>query len=419
MNGFSESNVFRAMKIKAYVILAIAAAVLTMNSCQKVPVESRAGEAIRFTVGSEGAVTKASYSGSVYDSKERIDWGMGDLIYIYCAEASEPASHYADYEVNSVATSTSAVSKAAVSPVSGDGLVWRPDTAHVFYGVYPSPNAGGAVTSIPGVNSILASIPASQPGQDSQSNGNHVLVPDLKYYMVMTAKDTVKSEDLPANAVFLEFTPLTTAIKFVLKNGIDSTLSISSVKLISGKDEVSAPIISGDFFIDLDVIATPSAEHPYGDAYTVTWNESYPFCTSPLPSSADEARDRTLTIPFSPALSLAYQKTLTFTFFLNPIQDLSDLYFQIVEASGTTRSIRLGYTDGTGVYFPRHKKSTVTGLVLKESVVLSFDPDVIPWDDERFPINPGDSTSVDPVIVDWVDGVIDSLTLTSAGSSAD
>lgn len=420
MNGYSESNVFRAMKMKANVILAIAAAALTMNSCQKVPVGSRAGEAIRFTVGSEPAVTKASYSGDDDGAKERIDWTIGDQIRIYCADASEPADLYADYLVSSVEapTSGSPVSKAAVRPVSGDGLVWSEENTHVFYGVYPSPaEIGSSVTSIIG-NVVLASIPASQPGQDSQSSGNHVVAPNLKN-MVMTSRESVKSEDLSEGDVFLHFTPLTTAIKFVLKNGTGSALSLSKVQLISGKGKATAPVISGNFDIDLDVTAVPAAVHPYGDAYTVTWNQSYPLCTRFTLDSTDEAADRTLTIPFSPALSLADQKTLTFTFFLNPVQNFSDLYFQIVETGGASRSIRLGYTDGSGVYFPRHKKSTVQGLVLEKSVVLSFDPDVIPWDDERFPINPGDSTSTDPVIVDWEDGEIDSLTLTSAGSSAD
>ena len=409
------------MKMKANVILAIAAAVLAMNSCQKVPVGSRAGEAIRFTVGSEPAVTKASYSGDDDGAKERIDWTVGDQIRIYCAEASEPADLYADYKVSSVEAPTSGnpASKAAVGPVSGDGLVWSEENTHVFYGVYPSPaETGSSVTSING-NVVLASIPASQTGTVSASGGNYVVAPNLKN-MVMTSRESVKSEDLSEGDVFLHFTPLTTAIKFVLKNGTGSALSLSKVQLISGKGKATAPVISGNFKIDLDVTAVPAAVHPYGDAYTVTWNQSYPSCTSVASlTSTDEAADRTLTIPFSSALSLADQKTLTFTFFLNPVQDFSDLYFQIVETGGASRSIRLGYTDGTGVYFPRHKKSTVQGLVLEKSVVLSFDPDVIPWDDERFPINPGDSTSAAPVIVDWEDGEIDSLTLTSAGSSAD
>ncbi|MDO5443114.1 MAG: hypothetical protein Q4G10_05535 [Bacteroidia bacterium] len=380
-------------KTKSYISAGILAAVaLSLVSCEKIVERYRSGEEIKFAVASGSVDTKASYSGAVSGIKERIDWQNGDLMRIYCAEASTPDDHYSDYSVSSVETpsSGSAVSTAHIVSSGESGLRWGEDGVdHHFYAVFPSPSAGGATQSI-SANTVTASIPASQGyvGTISQTDGNYIAAPDLKN-MVMTAKATYTTETFPDDdEVFLSFTPLTTAIQFVIKNDTGGDLKLTAVQLISGDGKTSSePVISGAFSVNLNQtgVASGTEVKPFtGNDYTITYGQDYPLCTSTAATSTDQAADRTLTISVgteAAPLTLAAGKTFTFTFFLNPVSDFNDLTFKLIKTGGNWQSTRLGYTDGDGVFFPRHKKSTVAGLLIPEGAVwhVGFYPEVINW----------------------------------------
>lgn len=370
-------------------ILPVLVAAFCFCSCKKAVLYfAEKGETVRFSVGSGCADTKASYSGVVNNNLERIDWQTGDIIRILCNEVSEPASKYADYRISEVFApeSGSSVSKARIEGIGGIGLRWG-DGDHTFYAAYPSPAMNGITKSLSG-HTVSASLPSEQKiiGDIAYTDGNYVAEPDLKN-MLMTARATYNpSSGLPDESVFLSFTALSTAIKFVIKNGTGSELDLVSLQLISGNGKTTAqPVISGSFSVDMDNISRPAPVKPFSDSdFTVSYNMDYPACSGSA-TSTDQDGERTLTINVgteSSPLVLADGKTLTFTFFLVPTHDFGDLTFKLVKAGGNWMSTRLGYTDGSGVFFPRFKKSTAEGILVPEGAkwYINFGAELVPWD---------------------------------------
>ena len=391
-------------------ILALFLAIASVTSCQdKLKTGFVKGEAVRFSVGTDAAGTKAAYSGYVIDNIERIDWEENDLIRIYCNAVSEPSDKFADYHVTSDITPDGSISKAHIEVMGGTGLSWG-EGPHTFYGVFPSPENNGVVT---GINispytlvqakssvttnidgaTVTAKLPAKQAviggvTETSLGGGNYIAAPDLKN-MLMTAKSAeYYPETGVTDEVFLSFIPLTTAIKFTIRNGTGAELDLTDVQLISGNGKTSAePVVNGTFRVDLDQtgIAAGTEVQLGGSLATITYSRDYPFCYSAV-STSTELADRTLTISVGTdedPLRLAVGKDLMFTFFLNPCHDFDDLTFKLVKADGSWMSTRLGYTDGVGLTFPRHMKSSVYGLLVPEGAQwrVSFEAYITPWDD--------------------------------------
>lgn len=134
-------------------ILALSLAVASVTSCQEKINGGGSftkGEAVKFSIGTDAADTKAVYSDvkNAAGTIERINWQTGDLIRIWCEAVSEPTSKYADYAVTSVEPSTENPEKslAHIECAGGIGLRWG-EGAHTFYGVYPSPEEDGSVTT--------------------------------------------------------------------------------------------------------------------------------------------------------------------------------------------------------------------------------------------------------------------------------
>ena len=393
------------------IILAFSMAVASVTSCQEKIRGFTKGETVRFSVGTDASGTKAAYSGQVVDKIERIDWQEGDLIRIYCGQVSEPSDKFADYRVTGDIKASGSNSTARIEGADGVGLRWG-EGSHTFYAVFPSPDNNGVVTGIDvspyasgGVKSsvttningatVTANLPADQAiiggiVETPSGSGNYLAAPDLKN-MLMTAKSNVYTPEIgiPEGTVFLSFTPLSTAIKFTIKNGTGAELALTDVQLISGNGKESAYVISGAFSVDLDQtgITADTEVQPFsGNPFKITYSRNYPLCTSEVTTSTNMA-DRTLTISVGTdeePLRLAVDKELTFTFFLNPCHHFDDLTFKLIKSGGSWMSTRLGYTDGDGVFFPRHKKSTVTGLLVSEGAQwrVSYEPDVTPWDTE-------------------------------------
>lgn len=353
-------------------VLLSAVTLLSLGSCEKkATYHFRGGDEVRFTIGSNSAETKAAYSGQTNAAGdiERIDWQEGDTIRIYCEAVSEPSEKYTDYVVTEVEESTDEISTATIQGTGKVGLRWNetPEVEHTFYAVYPSPDASGVAESIE-KNVVTANLPAVQGGK---LKGN-VVEPDMKN-MLMTAKSKLytTSVDIPEGEdVFLSFTPLTTAIEFTVTNGTAADMSLKSVELSS-----ASKALNGAFTVDMDVtgIAAGSTTKPADESLTVTYKHSYPAASAD--ATADASADaRRVSIDLASAsgdasaVEVAPNGTLTFTFFVIPTSDLEDLTFKFVKSDDSSLSMRLGYTDGSGLFFPKHAKSKVKGLVLPDKV---------------------------------------------------
>ena len=389
------------MNIKSLKIIAFfSAAALCLSACQKEGFRFREGDAVRFSVGSAG--TKAAYSGDA-GSETGINWQENDTLRIYCTAVSEPECKYADYRVSSV---ESTPSKARISGLGGVGLRWGAGE-HTFYAAWPSPAVNGITTDVI-ANTVAASLPAEQAvaGDITETtSGNYVAAPDLKN-MLMTATTTCTESTMPGDgAVFLNFTPLTTAIQFTVTNQTKAGLEIKSVSLTSA----SSPL-NGPFTVDISSSSTPEAVDTDGDGTkNITYNNNYPACQ--YTGTVSDA-SRTVTIHFDSPVELAYDEdvakcgTLTFTFFLQPCQNFDDLTFKFVKSDDSSLSTRIGYLDGTGVRFPRFMKSYVTGLFIPEGAqwTVKYGPEVLPWAEQQEALEPSPETDPMPFVTQWVTG---------------
>ena len=338
---------------KNFVALACLAALL---SCSKSLQTGKAGDPINFSSISNSAGrydSKAVYAGDKYDEgkKEHIYWAEGDVIRIYCEQASHPgsspANHYADYRVSEVLSDKSQANISLDADKNKNGLFWNdtPATEHTFYGVYPSPEVNGICSSISGAV-LTAALPQSQntlTGALTSSEGSYVLAPDLKWQLMTAGPEQYNESNFPASGtVFLTFNPLTTAIQLTLMNDNTDAITIKELALVSAGTQ-----ISGNFTIG-NVAAKSADGFP-----TVTGSGSSPLTDT----------EKTVKLEFaSPYVALGQGKTISFTFFLAPVSNVQDLTFQLVLSDGSVSKLRLGYTDGTGLLFPRCKKSSAYNI---------------------------------------------------------
>ena len=431
---FSENKSKFDMKAHNIIksVLALSLAVVAVSSCQEKIGGSGfvKGEAVRFSIGTDVTDTKAAYSGQGTTTIERINWEPGDLIRIYCGAVSEPEEKFADYVVTEIVSNEGAVSKARIGHTSlGQlGLRWG-EGPHTFYAVYPSPEDDGSIATGISINPyanggtkstvsqsieghiVRAELPAAQAviGSITTSEDDATLkiaAPDLKN-MLMTAKSNTYTEASGiTDEVFLSFIPLTTAVQFTITNQTGKNIKVKSVSLISGNGKATAPAINGAFNVDIDNSLRPAPINL--GASTITYSRDYPSCMrdASLETTVDLSL-RTSTISFDSPVPLAYDAEaadagkLTFTFFLTPTCNFDDITFKIVmtDSDGSnTRwmSTKLGYTDGSGVLFPRFKKTTVRGIMVPEGAqwTVKYGPIVNPW-------KPTGDTPIDPMpIVD-------------------
>ena len=390
---------------------------LAMSSCRKEVVErSLEGEEIIFTAGNAYTDTKASYSGerNSTGSVERIDWELGDQIRIYCDELAVKSGDYAVSELMGEDPTDAMKSRARIKALGEVPLQWGPATDHHFYAVYPSPNYGGssAAKSIGkdgGSVKVSASIPASQPYRGSvQADGvKYTAAPNLRN-MVMTAKAegtyTTESEIPGRDEIFLSFTPLSTAIQFTITNQTKEPLVLESVSLIS-----ASKALNGAFTVDIDNATTPG--NITVGSTTISYGREYPACTR---STTVSEAEKTVTIPFDGGVTLPYDSdksqygSLTFTFFLQPCDTISDLSFKLVKTDGSWLSTKLSYANGRGLMFPRHKKSEVTGLLIPEGAIwtVKYDPEIVPWGDEDHGvITPDPEFDPEVLVTSWEVGL--------------
>lgn len=372
-------------RIKGLVLNTLAFAVIlpALCSCRKEFFSFTPGSNVYFAVSTGAVATKASYSGAVADNKERIDWEEGDLLRIYCAVVSEPAAKYADYEVKEGSVSASgAISNAQINVKTGDiGLRWgATDAQHNFYAVYPSPALTG--TGSIGDGTMTGSIPEVQAPVSLNaiavvSDPDFTAVPDMLCEYMVAYQSVKNDEDADEKvngdgAVFLKFKPIVTAIEFTITNdqSTDAVLNIKNIQLTSAAHD-----IAGTFSANLNGLNVEGT--------------AYPECTS-------TSTGKTVTMDFTNIPDYDYSgnseisgskkyvsvekgQTLRFTMFLKPEYsdhspvDVDDLTFKVVKADDSWVSTKLAYNDAgkTGVAFPCHKKSYVSGILVPEGAQWS------------------------------------------------
>ena len=385
----------------------LSAFVLLLTSCQEKErfVDVSGGDAVQFIIGSKGSeLSKAEYSGVEYttgESKkvEKIYWKKGDMFRLYSEQAlasyTDENKHYADYKaLNDTDAENDWAELIQADPTDMGIRYVSGEDDYTFYGMHPSPLAGGIGTGIIKEDEKIkvTAILESEQGFVSATkddNGDWTVTPDLKW-MLMTAETSIKLSETPGGAVSLVFTPLTTAVKFTVTNDTEGEMPIKKVMLISkGTTAVPTPsAISGEFTVDIH------------GGNTVTTG-----ATTGTEVSIDLS---------SKNISLAKGKSLTFTFFLAPTKDkIDDLTFRFYKDGSSWMQTRLGYTDGSGIEFPKSKKTIVKGVMLPEGAqwTVKYAPDVDPWYPGGGDPDFKPEFSGDPIVTSWNTGIDAELNL--------
>ena len=319
-------------------ILAVATILLPMTGCQKENISR--GKAVSFHVTSGNHDTKAAYSGTVVDGYERIDWVENDLIRIWCDQASygKPGNppvianenKFADYKVVEGITANQKISEATIKKNDANNeLLWgNEETDHYFYAVYPSPATSSPWVSAMNKNTITGTVKAAQTGDGRFSDG-----------MVMVAKTgPLRPGTFDKDAVFLEFSPITTAIKFSITNGQTINFTVTKVEL-------------------------KSASHPLSGTF------SYNIGEGKVQDTSITDAEKEVSITKNQLLSADKANTYEFTFLLRPDDDLNDLSLVITTGSGTYTS---PLQNGSGAYtFTQGSKTVITGVVLEKFLTLT------------------------------------------------
>lgn len=305
------------------------------------------------------------YTGEVYayDGKdfERIDWITGDKIEIYCEEASNgPSAHY---NITSLTTgdedagTTGKGSDYAYLERQGESsLQWNGDGNHTFYAMYPSTSMfvredGTIPTVEQGIklgksgNNIVVNgtVPTSQSGTITESNGNYTIAPNMNYaYMV--AKTPANRIDNPN--VGLSFMPIVTAVEIEMIVPENTEQNVHDVLI--GEIQVTGKGIAGDFTADL-----------------TSWTTGYPTC--------ENVGDGQGTIQISTwkdnkPLTLTEGKSVKFTVFMRPGADYSNLTISYSPTgSGYIRKNLFGTDSNNNAYnvnIPRNLKTRIKNLHL-------------------------------------------------------
>lgn len=306
------------------------------------------------------------YTGEYYKvgdkNFERIDWIDGDKIEIYSAEASNGSS--AHYNITSFKTGdetagdTGKGSDYAYLERQGESsLQWNGDVDHTFYAMYPSTSMfvredvaiptveQGIKLDKSGDNIVVkGTVPTSQSGTITESNGNYTIAPNMKYaYMV--ARTTANRNDNPN--VGLSFVPIVTAVEIEMIVPENPGKDVHDVLI--AEIQVTGKGIAGDFTADL-----------------TSWEEGkYPVCTN-----VDDGQGtiQISTWKDNKPLTLTDGKSVKFTVFMRPGADYNNLTVSYSPTgSGYIRKNLFGTDSNNNAYnvnIPRNLKTRIKNLHL-------------------------------------------------------
>jgi len=380
------------------IFIYISAALLVLFSCEKISTffPRTPGSDIVFGPSSNhGVNTKASYSGSLYSGYERIDWADGDVIRIFCKEASAPAStKYADYKIISDSTrysGVSSLSKITLDPSCLEGLQWGTGL-HKFSALCPAPGQGESGTSVyeDSVKCFLPDVQtySSISYRKTGSKSPNALINDNYLYLAGHGEANTSGEGVP---VALYFDPAVTTFEFTLQNDYASgnamTIKKAGITTESGK-------LVGTYKIRVAEIDGEDRALKASDVDTTGIGGS-----------------NKITMNFSPTLSIAHGDSLTFTLFAQPHNDITKLTFWLVDSSDKVRSFKFKYSDpskGTDgwVDFKALHKAKIRGIMTPEGAgwTINLLPVVAPWNNDNHYDEEMDSgISLDTPVVEWID----------------
>ena len=377
----------KSLTSRAASVLA-AAVVLVAVSCGKELARScEPGDEVQFRVAGSCSAqgTKAAYDGT---NDLQINWQDDDEVRIVCAQCSETqdALYKAVY-----AQSNGQAGLELVSP--SIGLRWGGSTtSHNFYAAYPGSR------SISG-NTLSAIVNPAQGGGtiSEDASGNWTVAPSMSNMALVSKMTALPTSD----ALTFDFTPLTTAIKMTITNKRGAAMNVKSISL---EATATGMCLSGSYSADLDgTWAAPSdvCTNSWTTPATFAYANTYPACTGltgggtivSIATPASASRDY---------ITVAVDKTLTATFFIQPTTHVYDLKFKITFADDgilTTVIKRVDKaTDAENrITFPRHTKSYVSGIFVPEgaqwSVKLDESDDLSIWQDDGVNITLGGEVS--------------------------
>ena len=315
-------------------------------SCRKEAGTSRSG--IVFQARSTSFVepdTRTVFSGvsvETGDNKktERIDWVEGDLIRVYCAEASlldSPSTHFSDYAVTGQSTG-GATCTATITSSAGNGLQWG-SGSHTFYAMYPSPSTEGLSGVTFNNGTMVLTIPATQTVTRKGTTGTWL--PDMRY-APMLAKTTAETTE---GSVGLDFNPQYTAFTFTVGIGAYESLSLTGFTLTSTTGNLTGKI-------------TVNAS----DYETATVSNG----------------GKSITVDLTGMTLNASTQTATFTVLAVP-EETSGLQVSFTGEEIGTRTLALNRADGTPLTFQAYKKYNLGGFTFPVLVDGSVD-DPVEWD---------------------------------------
>ena len=380
--------------MKTNKILAIlACATLALTSCQEEDLwggnkyaPAKPGDEIIFGGTVQYKTTRVNATRTVYGDKStsgtEIKWYEGDMVRIYCAEATlgegDTEQKYCDYTVtnyiekpvyeNGTLTNpdesnpkgggyTSTHSSGLVTADGNPGLRWGTGL-HIFYGVYPTAgqlSAAGdnvAANALKLTSSTLeAYLPNTQEptryvaattfagkNYDGTANNNakHYTIHPAMRNAYMVAKQTANPED---GGVILTFNPVVAAVEMTLINNSTHTegntttgVALTDISLINLT--ANSPVC-GYFKAGFDAKGNITCEN-------VSTDQSYYTVGVPV---EDENGNH---------VTLNYGDKITFTVFMTLPEDLNSISVSIV-AGGVTKTATISGSNGVKIVQAQRK----------------------------------------------------------------
>lgn len=345
---------------------------------QQIPAADGSGIIFGGRAGFEGndPDSRTVYTGQTYthDNKtfERIDWVIGDKIEIYSTDASNgPSAHYGITSITTGDEGAGDTGKGSdygyLESLAESSLQWNGDGDHTFYAMYPSASMFIAEdSSLPTVAQgikldesgdgkvvVKGTVPSSQPGTITESDGNFTVKPDMKYaYMV--AKSTANRAD---GLVKLSFVPIVTAVEVEMVVPTNANEDVHDVTM--AEIQVTGTGIAGDFTADL-----------------TSWESGYPNCTN---VGEGQGTIQISTWLNNKPITIQEGKSVKFTVFMRPGADPSNLKVSYSPTGSGYFSKSL-----QGIAIPAKLKTRITNFKLPATFdeETQITPDASRWMDQ-------------------------------------
>lgn len=282
---------------------------------------------------------------------QAIDWVNGtDLVQIYYDKGAND-NNTVSYKIveGSETVNDETTTFSYLQKMSANGLQWGSGDSHTFYAMYPAPEMIPTESTLAqGIKmtgtTLNGYVPQAQnPVSVTEDNGNYVAAPDMTY-AYMAAKETVTS---PQSSVSLTFVPIVTAVEIELEvpsTPPAGTTAVVPVQIAELRVEGSG--IAGAFTADLS-----------------SWTGTYPTCTNSVNTETvtTNAIDQ-IQIPVwqdNKPITLAAGKSLTFTVFLRPGTQYTDLKVSISPNGAGWKGKQM-----TGLAVKKHFKTIISNVKL-------------------------------------------------------